>query len=114
MIQSRRQTRRLNVDGEHNIRTDVWQKINGAWNELALVLIGVNYHTGQAFDMKNNNCCCHEGRCRLGSSSRWGNIKLELHDWCWFCFMAEAAHEKRTKRHRTTFFHGSEWNEAQW
>jgi kynureninase len=40
-------------EGEHNIRTeDVLAKINEVGEELALVLIGCNYYTGQVFDMK--------------------------------------------------------------
>jgi hypothetical protein len=43
-------------DGEHNIRLeDVLAKIK-VGDELALVLIELNYYTGQVFD-ENDNCC---------------------------------------------------------
>jgi kynureninase len=72
-------------EGEHNIRTeDVIAKINEVGDELALVLIGgVNYYTGQVFDMKTITAAGHQ----VGAYVGWdlahaaGNIKLELHDW---------------------------------
>ncbi|MBP6425400.1 MAG: kynureninase [Flavobacterium sp.] len=72
-------------DGEHNIRLeDVVAKINEVGDELALVLIGgVNYYTGQVFDMKTITEAGHN----VGAYVGWdlahaaGNIKLQLHDW---------------------------------
>ncbi len=72
-------------EGEHNIRLeDVLAKIDEVGEELALVLIGgVNYYTGQVFDMKT---ITHKGHS-VGAKVGWdlahaaGNIKLELHDW---------------------------------
>ena len=72
-------------DGEHNIRLeDVVAKINEVGDELALVLIGgVNYYTGQVFDMKTITAAGH----KVGAYVGWdlahaaGNIELQLHDW---------------------------------
>ncbi len=72
-------------DGEHNIRVeDVVAKINEIGDELALVLIGgVNYYTGQVFDMKTITAAGH----KVGAYVGWdlahaaGNIELHLHDW---------------------------------
>ncbi|KQB38235.1 Kynureninase [Flavobacterium daejeonense] len=72
-------------EGEHNIRTeDIIAKINEVGDELALVLIGgVNYYTGQVFNMKAITAAGHQ----VGAYVGWdlahaaGNVKLELHDW---------------------------------
>jgi kynureninase len=79
-------------DGEHNIRLeDVLSKIEELGEALALVLIGgVNYYTGQVFNIK----AITEAGHKVGAKVGWdlahaaGNIKLELHDWnvdfaCW-------------------------------
>jgi kynureninase len=71
--------------GEHCIRLeDILAKINEVGDELALVLIGgVNYYTGQVFDIQKITQAGHA----VGASVGWdlahaaGNIKLQLHDW---------------------------------
>ena len=72
-------------EGEHFWRTeDIVAKIEEVGNELALVFIGgVNYYTGQAFDM---GAITKAGKA-VGAFVGWdlahavGNIKLNLHDW---------------------------------
>jgi kynureninase len=72
-------------DGEHNLRLeDILAKIEEVGNELALVMIGgVNYYTGQVFDIKTITEAGH----KVGAMVGWdlahaaGNIALHLHDW---------------------------------
>ena len=60
-------------------------------NEVAVVMIGgVNYYTGQVFDMKAITAAAHEvgAFCGFDLAHAVGNVKLELHKWnvdfaCW-------------------------------
>jgi kynureninase len=95
MFQSQVQFHGLNPDdtiieikrreGEHNIRLeDILSKIEEVGNELALVMIGgVNYYTGQVFDIKTITAAGHKQGAIVGwdLAHAAGNIKLELHDW---------------------------------
>lgn len=78
--------------GEHTIRhEDILQTINKYSDSTALVLFGgVNYYTGQVFDMAGITAAAH----RIGALAGFdlahaaGNIHLAMHDWnvdfaCW-------------------------------
>ncbi len=79
-------------EGEHTIRTeDVLKTIEQVGDELALVMIGgVNYYTGQVFDMKTITEAGHAQGAIVGwdLAHGAGNVPLQLHDWnvdfaCW-------------------------------
>lgn len=71
--------------GEHNLRLeDILSKITEIDEELALVLIGgVNYYTGQVFDMKTITAAGHQVGAKVGwdLAHAVGNCSLELHNW---------------------------------
>ncbi|UGU15533.1 kynureninase [Sinomicrobium kalidii] len=72
-------------EGEHHIRTeDVISRIKEAGDKLALVLIGgVNYYTGQVFDVEAITRAGHQAGALVGwdLAHAAGNVKLQLHDW---------------------------------
>nr|WP_315420488.1 kynureninase [uncultured Pedobacter sp.] len=79
-------------EGEEILRTeDIIAKIKENADEIALVLFGgINYYTGQWYDMKTITKAGHE----IGAIVGWdlahaaGNVPVKLHDWgvdfaCW-------------------------------
>ena len=79
-------------DGEHTIREeDIQAKINELGDELALVFWGgVNYYTGQVFDIRTMAKSAHAvgAICGIDLAHAVGNISLKLNDWkvdfaCW-------------------------------
>ncbi len=77
---------------EHCIRTeDILSAIEEHKDSLALVMFGgVNYYTGQVFDMKTITAAAHKVGvlCGFDLAHAAGNIELHLHDWevdfaCW-------------------------------
>lgn len=79
-------------EGEYTLRTeDILSAIEKNADELALVLFsGVNYYTGQVFDMKAIAEAAHKAGayCGFDLAHAAGNVPLELHNWgadfaCW-------------------------------
>src|SRR5690606_6340231 len=79
-------------EGEEWIRTeDIITAINECGDELALVFLGgVNYYTGQFFDIKAITKASHDAgaKCGYDLAHAVGNVALQLHDWevdfaCW-------------------------------
>ena len=72
-------------EGEHLIRKeDVLEIIDNHGHECALLMIGgVNYYTGQTFDMRAITKAAHENGIVVGwdLAHAAGNIPLRLHDW---------------------------------
>ncbi len=72
-------------EGEHLINEeDILAKIAEVGDELALVMIGgVNYYSGQLFDMKKITETAHAVGAIAGFdlAHAAGNIHLKLHDW---------------------------------
>ncbi len=72
-------------EGEHTLRTeDILQSIKDCGEELALVLMGgINYYTGQVYDMQAITKEGHEAGAVVGFdlAHAAGNIPVKLHDW---------------------------------
>ncbi len=79
-------------EGEHIIRTeDVEHLLEREGRSIALVLLGgVNFFTGQVFDIARITEAAHRQGCMVGwdLAHAVGNVPLRLHDWnvdfaCW-------------------------------
>lgn len=79
-------------DGEHTLRTeDAEALLDREGNSVALVMFsGVNYFTGQLFDIARITAAAHQHGCVAGwdLAHAAGNAALKLHDWnvdfaCW-------------------------------
>ncbi|MCP4883701.1 MAG: kynureninase [Flavobacteriales bacterium] len=71
--------------GEDTLRTeDILELIRNRGAEIALIMIGgLNYYTGQAYDMQKITQVGHEMGCMVGFDLAHGagNLDLSLHDW---------------------------------
>jgi kynureninase len=79
-------------EGEYHIRTeDILATIKEHGSTVAVVLFGgVNYYSGQVFDMENITKAAHEvgAYCGFDLAHAIGNVALKMHDWnvdfaCW-------------------------------
>jgi len=79
-------------DGEHTLRTeDIVSVIKQHGDAVAAVIFGgINYYTGQLFDMKSITEAAHAVGAYAGFdlAHAAGNVELKLHDWnvdfaCW-------------------------------
>ena len=72
-------------DGEYEVRhDDIYKAIDEHKDSLALIMIGgVNYFSGQVFDMKAIVEAGHKAGAIVGFDLAHGagNLKLQLHDW---------------------------------
>lgn len=85
-------------DGEHTLRTeDIVALIDEHGDSLALVMLsGVNYYTGQAYDIRAITEAGHANGCVVGFdlAHAAGNLNLRLHDdgpdfaaWCSYKYL---------------------------
>jgi len=72
-------------EGEFVIRTeDIESILAKQGDQIALVMLsGVNYYTGQVFDLQRITAAGHAAGCRVGwdLAHAAGNLVLKLHDW---------------------------------
>ena len=72
-------------DGEHTVRQeDIEELLNSKANEIALIMLGgVNYYTGQLFNMKRITEVAHSNNIIAGFDLAHGagNIHLKLNEW---------------------------------
>ncbi len=65
-------------------RGDIEELLRARGEEIALVMLsGVNYYTGEAFDLERVARCAREQGCKVGYdlAHAAGNLPLQLHDW---------------------------------